>query len=299
MEDKVNELESKITSELSAFPDSGDDSRIIELTRELITEGESVLHGVSIYNHNVCHLFEGFGRGQPSYLDSTATLPIAGELVNYALGKAAASGDFGCTGRIISPIIDLNLIGLEDTLDGFTFKPEIFSDANFIETISSSSEAEYISSLINFCKSGSMGEFFPRFVQGLRAKEGLEKLADTSEVSPGVFIDVDGTLVSRSYDTNKHESVYEKLASTQEYALGKLSEGLPVTVFTGGDPAEAIKNLISAEVDERLLDVRSKHDYIGRILEICVDDTAPAMQGFRAKTHYKSGEIALDTERSA
>lgn len=49
-------------------------------------------------------------------------------------------------------------------------------------------------------------------------------------------------------------------------------------------------------MDKRLLDVKSKKDYLGRTLEVCIDDTHPAIQGFRIKTHYESGEIAWNTE---
>ena len=82
------------------------------------------------------------------------------------------------------------------------------------------------------------------------------------------------------------------------YGIMKLYDKVPVTIFTGGDPVKAAENLKAAGVDKELCNVKSKTEYIGKILETCVDDTAPAIQGFRAKNYYKTGKQAWDAEYS-
>jgi hypothetical protein len=293
MSGKVEELESKLRDLLPKSPTVEVDSAIPELTRELIREGNDAWRTIN-YTHSVCHLFEQYGKDE-SYLNSTTLLPVAGELVDYTLRKTMEARDFGCVGRIVRPIMDLNLAHLEENPEGFTFRPEILTDPDFIQGFSSSRETEYAPHLVDFCKSASIGEFFPKYVESLRKEEELGPVLNANEVVPGIFIDVEGTLVE--YD--RDDDFYKRLASTQEYALRKMDEGIPVTIFTGAHLEDAVEELKSAGVDERLCDVKPKGEFIGRILETCVDDTAPTMQGFRARTHYESGKKAWDTEYSA
>jgi len=296
VEGLVEELESRISGMLPKMATSEAFPEVEDLTKRLIKAGETAWRTIS-YTHSVCHLFEKYGRSGSSYLYSAALLPAAGELVDFTLRKALKGRDFGCVDRIVHPIMDLNLAYLEDCQEGFTFKPEILTFEEFIQRFSLSGECSYSPELIDFCKSKSIGEFFPKFVEALRAEKGLRAIANPNEILPGIFIDVDDTLVNYDhYDKENDIDVFKRLALTQEYALRKLQEGTPVVIFTGDDPNAAIEHLKLAGVDERLLEVKSKKEYIGRTLEICVDDTAPAIQGFRAKMHYESGKIAWDTE---
>ena len=294
---KIEELEGKLEDLLPKSPTLEGDSAIPELTRELIKEGENAWRTIN-YTHSVCHLFEKFGW-EASYLNSTAQFPVVGELVDYTLNKAMKARDFDCVGRIVRPIMDLNLAHLEENPDGFTFRPKILTNPDFIREFSLSRETEYEPYLVDFCKSDSIGEFFLKYVESLRKDEELGSVLNADEVVPGVFVDVQGTLIKYDrYDEERQMSIYKKLALTQEYALRKMDEGIPVTVFTGAHFEDAVKELKSAGVDERLCDVKPKGEFIGRILETCVDDTAPAMQGFRARNHYESGKMAWDTEYS-
>ncbi len=302
MSEKIEELESKIGSLLPKRPTLKVDPAIQELTRELINEGENAGRTRS-YTHSVCHLFEKFGwrdSYSSSYLNSTAQLPVVEELVDYTLRKALKAGDLGCVGRIVLPIMNLNLAHLEEDLEGFIFRPKILTDPDFIQGFSSSLETEYYPYLVDFCKSENMGEFFPKYTEALRKEKKLEPIAESNEVVLGIFVDVNDTLIEYvKYDSEKQRPIYKRIELTQEYALRKMEEGIPVTVFTGGRPEDVKgegKGLESVGIDKRLCNVKFKGEFIGRILETCVSYTAPAIQGFRAKTHYESGKKAWETE---
>ncbi len=92
----------------------------------------------------------------------------------------------------------------------------------------------------------------------------------------GVFVDVDDTLIQSSrYDENP------KLTKAAELILALApGSGTPLTIFTGGDPAEATKKLQELGVPAEYLPVRSKTEFRGKRLEIVIDDTAPVKQGF-------------------
>jgi len=299
----IYEIESKLNGLLPGSHTSVADPKIEALTRELIAEGKSTTERTSSYTHSVCHLFEQYGWGNgPSYLNSAALLPVAGELVDFTLKKALDAGEFNCVSRIVHPIAKLNLAHLERDSGIFVFKPKIMTNAEFIKNYSKSEDLSDQKWLADFCKSQNVGEFFPIYVQALRKEKGLGTLTDT-KVVPGVFIDVEGTMITfdRCGDLDKNgdrEYIYKRLPTTQEYALRKLQEVIPVTVFTGGDIKDIRKNLKSAGVDKKLCKVQPKKEFLGRTLETCIDDTIPTMQGFRAKTHYTSGQQAWDKEYS-
>jgi hypothetical protein len=276
---------------------------ITELTKEYIRAGDNV--NVDDYTHSVCHLFEKYGmRVDPfspykgSYLNiAEEQLSVAGELVDYTLMKALREGSLACVGRIVRPIMDLNLAHLEDNSGVFFFKPQMLADENFISHLSESKDSEGEPYLIDFCESERIAEFFPKYVDAIRKTQEEGPVLNLNDVLPGVFIDVANTLIE--YDHYEEDLFpFKKLASTQEYALRKMNEGIPVTVFTGGDVENAVELLEDAGIDKRLCNVKPKEDFIGKTLETCVDDTAPAMQGFRAMTHYTSGKMAWDAEYS-
>ncbi len=302
MSEKARELESHIRKLLPISPTLKNNPAIPKLTEELIKEGANVeISRASSYTHSVCHLFEGYGKvGSPSYLNLTAQLSTAGELANYTIKKAMDAQNFGCVDRIIYPIMKLNLLHIDEGLDNFTFKPEILTDTGFIMDFSSERKGGGYESqhLIDFCRSGDIGEFFLKYTEARRREKGLPSIAGTNEVVSGVFIDVEGTLIGHDVYDQGDRFRGERLPLTQEYALKKIKEGIPVTIFTGAHPEDIIKNLEYAGVDEKLHDVKSKDEFIGKTLETCVDDTNPIMQGFRAKTYYNSGKIAWDAEYS-
>ena len=293
---KIEELESKIRRLLPNGATLEADPTILELTRELIQEGDYARNTAS-YIHSVCHLFEKYGvENNTSYLNSTELFPVAEELVTYTLKKAMNSGIYSSVSRIVLPIMKLNLTHSDETPGGFTFKPTILSDPKFIHGLSQDTEIKRMPYLLAFCNSNSIEEFV-EIINEMQKLGG--PISNPTSILPGVFIDVDGTLIEyESHDSKRQKANYKIFVRTQEYALRKMEEGIPVTVFTGADLEDAVEKLKIAGVDERLHDVKSKEEYLGRWLETCVDDTVPSMQGFRAMIHYKSGKCALDAEYS-
>lgn len=298
MAERYMEIESQLWGVL---PKSGEKANpeISKLTKELIAAGGDSWNIVG-YTHSVCHLFEkyGYGEGSRSYLNSSDLFPVADKLVNYTLARAMKGRDFGCVDRIVSPISSLNLAHLEDDWKKFVFKPEILSNPEFIEAFDKSSKREYVGQSVDFCRSKNPKGFFKAYVKLLRERDKVDLTKEIGTVVSGVFIDVEGTLLTyKGYDSNQ-KLIVEKDSSVEKYALRKIKEGVPVTVFTGGNPKELGERLRKVELDERLLDVKSKAEFLGSILEVCVDDTVPTMQGFRAKKHYQSGEAAWKAEYS-
>ncbi len=293
----TNDLEEILKERLPTKSKRKVDSEIEPLTRKFIDAQYST--------HAVCHLFEGYGRKseEGSYLYSSNLLGIAEELVNATLLPTIKYSDFSCVDRIIEPIIAYNLDHLEENKEGFAFKPSILTNAEFIAAygkyLKANPSGEWAKKglhgyLLEFCESKSMSEFFAKYTDGLRKAENIDTPIEEKEVVPGVFVDVDGTLIKSIYSNGKSDPV--KINPTYQYVLKKLEEGIPVTVFTGGRLDEALGKLRAAKVDERLCDVKSKTGYINRTLEKCIDDTSPTRQGFRAKTHYESGEEAWNAE---
>jgi len=293
MTGSVQELENRISRLLPEKPTVQANPEIQELTRQLIDAGKDAWDTIG-YTHSVCHMFEKYGHGS-SYLNSPELLPIASELVDFTLRKAMNERDFGCVSRIVQPVANLNLAHLEESPEIIVFRPSIMTDENFIENYARSGDVQYSPFLVDFCKAGNIGEYFVKYAQALRKLEGLDELTDT-EVVPGVFIDVDNTLIFSQWNNAREKVDYSRMPLTQEYALRKLEEGSPITIFTGREPEKAIQNLMAAGVDRRLCAVQPKGRYIGRTLEICIDDSNPIIQGFRAKKYYSSGRDAIAAE---
>jgi len=197
--------------------------------------------------------------------------------------------------RIITPIIDYNLDHMAETQGSFAFKPAVLKDPAFIAALGESEEAEYGRTCLDFCKAETIEDFFKLYVEELKREEKIEAGgSQDTETMPGIYVDVDGTLHhGKDYETGEPAGITE---IAQEYVLKKIEEGVSVTVFTGGSPEEAAKRLEEAGADKRLLKVESKKGYIGKTLEVLVDDTPPERQGFRARTHYASGQQAMDAE---
>lgn len=277
-------------------------SEIEQATREFIAASEYT--DVETYIHSVCHLFEGyhFGyRGQHStYLNSDKLLPIAEELVNVALKKAMESNFEKNLFRIINPIVDYNVAHVDTIITDFAFRPSILNDSSFIEFIRRFKEYNLHTSS-EFCESKSMMDFFTKsqwtnyFAEEYLTDKHMAYfrrehggIIDDCILS-GIYIDVDNTLL-------KFGEKGRVNSPTSEYAIRKMEEGKKVVVFTGANPALAAARLKNVGADPRLCRVEYKANYIGKTLEICIDDTEPNIQGFSAKTYYQSGEEAMDAE---
>lgn len=291
----VQLLKEEANNVFSAEPRE-DEQRISEiesLTNRLVDESDYAPSTVS-YTHSVCHLFGEYGvkliSGFPaSYLNSPKLLPVAERLVNATLQKALESRNFLCVDRIVAPIVSYNLD--HNTGDGsFPFKPTILSDPKFIEAYSRSRKSvekttrlywamQDTAHTVDFCRAQDMDEFYAKYVENLReAMEVKQVESDSDSTLHGIYVDVEGTLIKKkAIDPDLHT-----------YLLGKMEEGTPVVVFTGGDPNEQSTKLKELGADARLQDVRSKSEYLGKTLEICIDDTNPSRQGFRAERHYCS-----------
>lgn len=101
------------------------------------------------------------------------------------------------------------------------------------------------------------------------AKEAKEQLA-------GLFVDVDGTLL-------QEDKVNMAVLQEMEVAVKR---GTPVIVFTGGDPEIAAEKLKALGVLGEFANVKRKADFRGKVLERVIDDTDPALQGFKT-TNWK------------
>lgn len=120
----------------------------------------------------------------------------------------------------------------------------------------------------------------PASVGELRAQRDAARAGTV--VTPGVFIDVDGTLLGREYRRDDSWVLTDTAARVALFAPGSR---VPVTIFTGGDPATATRQLEQLGFPQELLPVRSKAEFRGHLLELVLDDTPPDVQGFAAKEY--------------
>jgi hypothetical protein len=114
-------------------------------------------------------------------------------------------------------------------------------------------------------------------VEGLRTS--ISQAAEACAVEHGIFVDVDGTLISSS-DKTLNTVLIEALQKRQE-------AGDTVTCFTGADPEGASTRLRELGFPESLLPVQSKSEYRGKLLELVIDDVSPGYQGFGAISHLQ------------
>jgi hypothetical protein len=298
-ESNLRKIEANLEQVLPNVLTEVQDEQITALTKELIGAGNIADNPIDYtyaeytrdYTHSVCHLFEHY-PGSPSYLYATGNVADTEALVNFTLQNAVKAGDFSCVGRIIDPIMNLNLAHMDQDESGFIFRPEILRAPEFVKLFSTSEETTWTPYLADFCTAKSIGEFFPAYVQALQGLAKLPKTLDLGTVLPGVFMDVEGTFIE--YDGS--DDLYKQMPKAEAYSLRKLRENEPVIVFTGGNLENARQKLENANVASELSTVRSKFDFLGKVLEIVVDDTAPAIQGFRAKKHYWTAQEAWYAE---
>lgn len=133
-------------------------------------------------------------------------------------------------------------------------------------------------------------EELARVTGGLSLGEAIEncstKIGD--EMHPGLYVDVDGTLLFT--DKEGKDALNTTLHTT---LLQALAAGISITVFSGGSPTTQSQRLQDAGASQELLDVKSKAEYKGRLLEVIIDDTRPVLGGFGAGTWFSPGASAL------
>ena len=95
----------------------------------------------------------------------------------------------------------------------------------------------------------------------------------------GIFVDIDGTLIS-SWNEELRENLYQFMKKAKQ-------AGEKVIIFTGGEVALQKERLKKLGVDTKMFPVVSKADYTGCLFTgISIDDTKPGIQGFGLSDKY-------------
>lgn len=106
-------------------------------------------------------------------------------------------------------------------------------------------------------------------------RAGVASAAAATEMLPGTYVDVDGTLIVDG-------ALNERVA---KHMVKRAQEGEAFTVVTGGDPDAQTELLRELGLPGKFLPVVSKSTLRGKIVERLIDDSPPAYQGFRAVEH--------------
>jgi len=267
------------------------------------------------WNHTVCHMLEDggseYGNSVLDYLDSGLSQYSDG--IN--LLAAAAFREENCMNRVLLPILwyNLDMMAKNPESQDFALMPPSFRDPanqkiakdleepdlllfmtsrnpkelwemaiagnvplyNFREVQKCTSAPVAPDVLANYIKAcyGSNLTAVSDDVSGNVLLNNLKIPLDSPE--PGLFVDVDGTLV-------KYGSLQKKLVASIEAAF---AAGIPITIFSGGNPKEQTEKLLELGLSDKFLPVRSKSDFKGKALECLVDDTAPVIGGFATKNY--------------
>jgi hypothetical protein len=104
--------------------------------------------------------------------------------------------------------------------------------------------------------------------------ENIRSFEKAKELQPGVFVDVDGTLIING-------KLNIKLAEALETVKGR------VTIFSDGVSKIQSEKLRSLGFSEKFLPVVSKNNFKGMVLEKLIDDSVPAYQGFDSIYYFK------------
>ncbi len=104
-------------------------------------------------------------------------------------------------------------------------------------------------------------------------KENIATAEKANEFIPGIFVDIEGTLLDKQGELNDRH-----IKSLQDAH----NAGNKIIIITGGDIGSATIRLRELGVPEAYLPVQSKAGYRGKLLEILVDDTDPKTQGLKA-----------------
>jgi hypothetical protein len=253
------------------------------------------------WNHSVCHNFE---KAEVNLLQNERFLDIATRLVEQGAQRALL-GD-SCFDRILRGVIRYNeqRISTETLHAPFPLKPDVLNNAHIQKEfpftfITTNTPYEYLMAQVNNelasteelkyspmplallellrCEENSAvldAYIAKRYsaksgeIAGNEVLQGFRK-ATSADTTPGVFVDVDDTLI-----------VWGKLRTLLVEALDALcprSDG--VIVFTGGDPEALTETLRNAGFPERFLPVRAKTDFLGQRLALLIDDTPAESQG--------------------
>jgi len=285
-------------------------------------------------NHTVCHMLEEYGSGYGNSVIDYINSGLPQYKNGVSLLVEGAFREQNCLGRILFPIVDYNLDEMAKDPDNteFAFKPESFNLVENQKIIEGSGiPKRLIPTLLLFMTSKNpkelweraiagnvklyslgdiqnctsapakpevMGEYIkncygkniPEDVSSTKLVENMTIPLDSVEL--GLFVDVDGTLFTGGCLNSQLVTKLEAAAAA----------GIPVTVFSGGEPKTQTEKLADLGLSAKFLPVRRKVDFVGKALECLVDDTAPLLGGFAAKTYVRptvSGLEELDAYLSA
>jgi hypothetical protein len=112
--------------------------------------------------------------------------------------------------------------------------------------------------------------------------EQLDNLlaAAAAPVLPGIYVDVDGTLIQ------KERTGAERLSDIGVAVRALFAEPGHLTIVTGGDPESATARLRELGFPECVLPVQSKQTLVGKRVELLIDDTPSEAQSLRAEREY-------------
>jgi hypothetical protein len=283
------------------------------------------VHDTGSWNHSVCHFIEKYREGGNNsllnYLDTG--FPQYQEALDMLVEKAFAAEN--CISRILGPILRYNLdkelsTGHRESFAcrplAFTpsgnhakarewFKKTDYSDSRGIALmIRSSSPAELWDlaekegvplyyDIKDYRKAPMPPERLAKYLDaaygadlakktgGLSGQDiaGNLQIKAAGQIKKGIYVDVDDTLIRG-----------EKLNDGLVQALVAAKKaGIKVQIISAGNPESQTQRLLELGLPKNLGTVSPKAALKGSTLEMLVDDTSPALNGFGAKTWKEPG----------
>jgi hypothetical protein len=260
-------------------------------------------------------------RGSQSLIDYPHQREVSERLMNAAIAAALEVNSVGCLERILKPIVPYNIAHIDEDnylKPGPLIPSGLMSPAarallrdwpRLLSLADGAPLIEIALSVLAPLPSGQLRDYLPSYLAPNQVVMILQLLGDrlpeeqrriyielmngdkddpqalehisalivqsvqAKEHTPGIFVDCEGTLLLPS--GKLRDSLHASLIQT-------LEQGTKLTLFTGGDPKFVAERLIAAGMDPRLLPVESKSDYVGKLLELVIDDTQLEYQGFGA-----------------
>lgn len=254
---------------------------IFDAVQQMLSyEGDSF----GAWYHDIFHLLVDYNRASKIYwntslLDRKENHPAVEAILDEMARRASVEWmdkelDYYIT-RTLCLLAEYNMHIAQSADSGeFAFKPKSLSK---LESVS--------------CLEGAAEDFF----ESRTPEELMGRLRDMSQIekehTPGLFVDVSGTLIGSDGKLN------QKVIARMKEAI---ASGTKICVFTGGSVREAKRMLdglgfedifTSEDVFTSYIPVEPKSAYFGRKLEMLIDDTPPEYQGFAATDWKKPEEL--------
>ena len=266
------------------------------------------------WSHNLCHVFEGYGRTScidmkqaDSVLNRPDIFEVIERVVTLAVSLAIENHELECVGRIINSILRYNWDHIRPDGEAFVFKPAALSDPRLIELLHPNRQStsdldfcDYNIAIRLFCEAKDPAELMAKIKELKSDQRGaLHRFINETfgiatpmrlsihSALEGIFVDIDGTLIIR--DTQLGERKLN--AELHDVLRTCIENGIKVTVCTGNDPEVASKELAKLGAHQELTKVISKTELRGKVVRILIDDTPPAYQGFFANEYFEPGGL--------